>query len=134
MTNPNEDLVRDLYAAFSAGDADGMRRVFDPNVRWHQPGRSVLAGDHVGVDAVFAFFGKVAEVSAGTFAVELHDVVAGPEHTVALHTGRGQAHGVNLEDHNVLVIDCEDGRVREVWEHHENLYNVDAFWGGASDA
>ena len=88
----------------------------------------------MGVDAVFAFFGKVAEVSAGTFAVELHDVVAGPEHTVALHTGRGQAHGVNLEDHNVLVIDCEGGRVREVWEHHEDLYDVDAFRGAAGGA
>lgn len=47
--------------------------------------------------------------------------------TVALHTGRGQVDGANLEDHNVLVIDCEGGRVREVWEHHENLYDVDAF-------
>ncbi len=129
MTQLDEALVRNLYQAFSEQDADTMQKLFDPDVVWHQPGRSVLAGDHRGVNAVFGFFGKVAEISEGTFTVELHDVVAGAEHTVALHTGRGQAHGKTLEDHNALIIHCNAGRVSEVWEHHADLYAVDAFWG-----
>ena len=129
MSHQDEELVRSLYKAFSEQDADTMRKLFDPNVVWHQPGRSVLAGDHRGVDAVFGFFGKVAEISEGTFTVELHDVVAGNEHTVALHTGRGQAQGRTLNDHNALVLHCNAERVEEVWEHHADLYAVDAFWG-----
>lgn len=129
MTHQDEALVRNLYQAFSAQDAETMRQLFDPDVVWHQPGRSVLAGDHRGVDAVFGFFGKVAEISGGTFTVELHDVIAGTEHTVALHTGRGRAGGKTLEDHNTLVMHCSAGRVREVWEQHADLYAVDAFWG-----
>lgn len=129
MTHQDESLVRNLYRAFSEQDADTMQKLFDPEVVWHQPGRSVLAGDHRGVEAVFGFFGKVAEISEGTFTVELHDVVAGAEHTVALHTGRGQARGRTLEDHNTLVMHCDAGRVREVWEQHADLYDVDAFWG-----
>lgn len=56
-------------------------------------------------------------------------MVAGDEHTVSMHTGRGQAHGQTLEDHNVIVWHCSNGRITEVWEHHEDLYAVDSFWG-----
>ena len=129
MTHGDEVLVRNLYQAFSERDADTMQKLFDPEVVWHQPGRSVIAGDYRGVDAVFGFFGKVAEISEDTFTVELHDVLAGAERTVALHTGRGQAHGKTLDDHNVLILRCNAGRVSEVWEHHADLYAVDAFWG-----
>ena len=129
MTHPNETLVRDLYQAFSEQDGETMQRLFDPEVVWHQPGRSVLAGDHRGVGAVFGFFGQVAELSEGTFTAELHDVVAGDVHTVAIHNGRAQAHGKTLDDHNALIMHCKDGRVTEVWEQHSDLYAVDDFWG-----
>lgn len=125
----DEQVVRELYRAFTDGDAPKMQELFDPDVTWHQPGRSVLAGDHRGVNAVFDFFGRVAQISENTFTVELHDVVAGDGHTVSMHTGRGQAHGQTLEDHNVLVCHCSGGRITEVWEHHEDLYAVDSFWG-----
>ena len=60
MTHQNEQSVRDLYRAFTDGDAAKMQELFDPDVAWHQPGRSVLAGDHLGVNSVFEFFGRVA--------------------------------------------------------------------------
>ena len=129
MTQQDEQALRDLYAAFSAQDVAAMQQLFDPDVVWHLPGRSVLAGDHRGVDAVLAFFGRVAELSEGTFTVELHDVVASDEHVVSLHTGRGTARGRNLEDHNVIVAHLRGGRIAAVYEHHEDLYAVDAFWG-----
>lgn len=129
MAERDEQAVRELYRAFTAGDAAGLRELFDPEVVWHQSGQSVLAGDHRGVEAVFEFFGRVAQISEGTFTVELHDVASGDGHTVSLHTGRGQAHGQTLEDHNVLVCHCSGGRITEVWEHHQDSYAVDAFWG-----
>jgi uncharacterized protein len=55
---------------------DTLRELFDPEIVWHFPGRSVLAGDHRGTDAVLGFFGKTIELTAGTFQVEVHDVVA----------------------------------------------------------
>ncbi|WP_367323299.1 hypothetical protein [Streptomyces sp. HUAS ZL42] len=32
----------------SAGDVDALVKVFDPDVRWHIPGQSPLAGDFQG--------------------------------------------------------------------------------------
>lgn len=129
MGQQDAQVVRDLYEAFSAQDVPTMQRLFHPEVVWHQPGRGALSGDYRGIDAVLGFFGRVAELSEGTFTVDLHDVLSGEEHTASLHTGRGQARGQSLEDHNVLVLHVRDGRVTEVWEQHADLYAVDAFWG-----
>ena len=46
MGHPNEEVVRSGYEAFAKGDIDTLRALLDPDVVWHQPGRSVLAGDH----------------------------------------------------------------------------------------
>jgi ketosteroid isomerase-like protein len=128
MAHKNEEAVRTLYTAFGNQDMATLRQVFAADVVWHQSGRSPVAGDHKGVDAVFAFFGKVAELSENSFTAELHDVVANDEHAVSMHTGRAQARGKALEDRNVLVVHFRNGAIAEVCEHHEDLYAVDEFW------
>jgi ketosteroid isomerase-like protein len=56
MGHPNEDLVRRGYDAFSRGEMDTFRELLHPDIVWHAPGRSRLAGDHKGVDAVIGYF------------------------------------------------------------------------------
>lgn len=130
MTQQDEQVVRDAYTAFAAQDVPRMQQLFDPDVVWHEAGRSSLAGDHKGFEAVMAFFGRVAEISEGTFVGELHDVTSSSEgHAVSLHTGRAQAGGRTLEDHEALVWHVQGGRLAEVWAHHHDLYASDAFWG-----
>lgn len=129
MTHPTEELVRRVYEEFAAGDMDGLRSDFDPEIVWHNPGRGAVAGDYRGIDDVLAFFGKVGEISAGTFTAELRDVLANDAHAVALHVGRAQSGERTLDEINVLVIHTRQGRVSEVWEHHHDLYAVDEFWG-----
>ena len=85
MAHPNEELVRRGYDAFAKGDMDTLRELFDPGIVWHFPGRSPLAGDHRGVDAVLGFFGRTMELTAGTFRAELHDVVGDDRHAVGMH-------------------------------------------------
>ena len=90
MAHPNEALVRRGYEAFNKGDTQTLREVFDPEIVWHFPGRSVLAGDHRGTDALLGFFGRTMELTAGTFRVELHELVADDQHTVGLHLATGE--------------------------------------------
>jgi uncharacterized protein len=96
MAHPNEELVRRGYDAFAKGDMDTLRELFDPQIVWHFPGRSPLAGDHRGVDAVLGFFGRTMELTAGSFRVEVHDVVADDRHTVGLHLSTGEREGRTL--------------------------------------
>jgi uncharacterized protein len=111
MAHPNEELVRRDYDAFAREDMDTLRELFDPGIIWHFPGRSPLAGDHRGTDAVLGFFGRTMELTAGTFRAELHDVLADDRHTVGMHQVTGEREGRTLEDREVLVFTSATARL-----------------------
>ena len=127
MAHPNEELVRRGFDAFSKGDLDTVRALFDPDAVWHAPGRSRLSGDHRGVDDILDFFARTMELTGGTFRVELHDVLANDEHAVALYVARGEREGRSLEDRSVLVSHVRNGTFVETWQHSEDQYAADEF-------
>ena len=129
MAHPNEQLIRSGYAAFAAGDMTTLREIFAADAVWHAPGHSVLAGDHRGIDAILGFFGQTMELTGGTFRAELHDVVAGDEHGVGLHTSRAERQGRTLQDRSVLVFHLRDGKATEVWQYVEDPDTFDQFLG-----
>ena len=129
MAHPNEDLVREAYAAFGRGDMDALRdKFFTQDVRYHVTDRSPLAGDYEGVDQVLQFFARIFEISGGTFSFELHDVLANDEHAVALVTVRGERAGKQLNDNMVQISHLRDGKAYEVWNQATDQYAQDEFW------
>jgi uncharacterized protein len=129
MAHPNEDLVREGFAAFTRGDMDALRnQFFAADVRWHVPGRSLLSGDYEGPEQVIQFFTRIFELTGGTFSVELHDVLANDEHAAQLLTIRGERAGKQLNDNQVLVYHFRDGKVSETWTQVTNQYAVDEFF------
>ena len=91
--HPNVELFRRAYAAFTTANFDALAEVFDENTVWHQPGQNPLSGDHVGRDATFASFAKEFELSGGTYAPTVHDVLANDEHIVALMHSTAEREG-----------------------------------------
>jgi ketosteroid isomerase-like protein len=112
--HPNAALIRAGYEAFAAGDMGKVGELLSPDIVWHAPGSNPLSGDQVGVEAVLANFGKLFELTAGTFGQEIHDVVANDDHVVALvtqwweqpHPHRGGS---------VHVWHVKDGKATEAW-------------------
>src|SRR5829696_3363032 len=117
MAHPNEDLTRRGFDAFAKGDVDTLRELFDQDAVWHVPGRSQLAGDHRGMDAIL-----------GNFGIDLHDVVANDEHAVAIYVTRGERQGRTLETRNVLVSHIRNGKLTEAWLMSEDQYAADEFF------
>lgn len=129
MAHPNENLVRESLAAFGRGDIDALRNQYwASGMRVHYPGRSALAGDYDGVAQVLGFFGRVRQLSGGTFRTELHDVVASDDHVVALFTARADRADRHLEDRIVEVFHIRDGKLAEAWLYPADLYVSDQFW------
>jgi hypothetical protein len=127
MAHPNEELVRRGFDAFSKGDVETLRGLFDQDAVWHTPGRGPIAGDHRGVDAILGFFAQTMERTGGTFRVELHDIVANDEHAVSLYVARGEREGRTLEDKSVLVGHVRNGKFGETWMYSEDQYAADEF-------
>ena len=89
-----ESLIRRAYQDFESGDLDLLGVVMAPDVVWHEPGRSTLAGDYKGPEAVLGFLGQLRVRSGGTFTIEVLDVLSEPERAVVLqHSPRGAQPG-----------------------------------------
>ena len=128
MTHPNEDLVRKGFVAFQSGDMATLNELFADDLVWHSPGRSQLSGDYRGKAAVMAFFQKTVELTAGTFKLEIHDVLANDTHGVALVHATGEREGRTLDDDTVQVFHIVDGKVTEQWLCPGDQAASDAFW------
>ena len=128
MTHPNEELLSRGFEAFSKGDMGAVAALFADDIVWHSPGRGPLSGDHRGRDQVLGLFAKQAELTGGTFRVEVHDLLANDEHGVALTTARGERGGKAWEGKSVLVFHVREGKATEVWLHPDDLYASDEFF------
>lgn len=129
MTHPNEELVREAFAAFNRGDMDALQKCWTEDVRWHQPGRSPLAKDYEGMEQVIQLFARFAELTGGTATAELHDAFANDVNGVALCTIRGERAGKQPLVNNVSqVYRFRDGEIAEIWMYQYDLYAVDEFF------
>ncbi len=125
MTHPNEELVRKGYEAFATGDMDTMRQVLDPDVIWHAPGRSPLAGDYRGIDEVIGYFGRSMEVTQGSLRVVIDDVMVNDRGAAVVQRASAQRNGKSIDDLGVNVFRIRDGRAVEVWQHWGDPYAAD---------
>ncbi len=127
--HPNAILIRRLYDAFVRGGyVETVREVFSEEVVWHLPGSGPLAGEHRGLEAVLAAIGKFETLSGGSIRLEVHDVLAGDEHAVALLRARGAREGKRYESREVDVFHLAQGKVTELWSFTEDQRTTDEFW------
>ena len=126
--HPNVGLIRNGYEAFNKGDMATLTELFNEDTVWHEPGNNPLSGEHRGRDAVFAFFGRLAELSGGTWRAELHDVLANDEHAVALSRLTGTRQGKEINSVGVQVYHVRNERLTEAWNLFPDQRAQDEFW------
>ncbi len=126
--NENAAVVRSGYEAFARGDLATVTSLFSPDIVWHIPGSSPLAGDRRGPADVVAFFGDLAAMSGGTFSLQLHDLLASDDHVVALGHQTAQRNGKTLDEDLVHVWHVSDGKATEFWGVPYDAAAADAFW------
>ncbi len=126
--HPHIDTFRRVYQAFSAGDMVALRELFAEDVVWHTPGHHPIAGDYTGMDATLDSFEREAELSGGTYDVEVRDVLANDEHTLALLHATAEREQKRLDQDYAIVFHVRDDRIAEAWEVWTDQEACDAFW------
>jgi ketosteroid isomerase-like protein len=126
--HPNVALVRKGYEAFAKGDIATLTELFAENVVWHVPGNMPFSGEHRGRQAVFAAFGRFAEVSGGTYRFELHDILANDEHAVALGRSTASRQGRQLSSLDIEVYHVSNGKATEIWSFVQDVRKSEEFW------
>ena len=129
MAHPNEDIVRQGYKAFGEGDLDTLRSLFAPDAVHVATGNSALAGEYKGVDEILGYYGKLFELSNGTFAAELQSTKAqGDDTVVATHRDKGQRGDKTLDQDETLTFTLADGKFTRLEETHSDQAAYDDFW------
>ena len=108
---------------------DDLPMFFDESASWHTPGRSSIAGDRKGRDAVFAQFGRYGGETGGTFkATLLHLLKSDDGSVVGVHRNTAERNGKRLDVLCCIVFKLKDGRCISGREHFYDLYAWDEFW------
>jgi uncharacterized protein len=126
--HPNLQRIRAGYEAFDKGDLAALDELWQPDIRWHEPGTGPLAGTYEGRDAVLGLFAQTMELTGGSFRVELLQACADDEYGVALvrtTAHRGDRHLSLLNTHVMRIV---DGRTAEFWEASTDPAAMDAFF------
>jgi uncharacterized protein len=77
----NKELIKKGYAAFSSGDVETVMDLFDDDIVWVQPGKSVISGTYRGKAEVMELLGEFAEKR---LTVKVNGLVAEGDTVVAL--------------------------------------------------
>jgi hypothetical protein len=129
MAHPNEDLLRRGYEAFGSGDMDTVLAIFADDIVWHVGGSNQTSGDYHGHQEVMGFFGKLMELSGGTFHLDIHDILANDTHGVVLVTALGERDGQTLTAREANIWHLADGKATEFWAFAEDQADIDEFFG-----
>ena len=125
----NAAIMRRGYEAFNKGDMNTLTEIFDEGASWQTPGRSKLANDYKGREAVFAYFGRLGLETGGTFRANLEHLLADDGgRVVGIQRNSAERDGKHLDVAVCIVFELKNGRVTGGREHFHDLYAYDEFW------
>ena len=124
MADAGADLVRQYFEAVRT-DHTQTARLYAPDATLHYVGRHVLGGVYRGPQEIMELFRRSREAFRGTQRLELHDVVSGDDHVVALLDGSAEHGGERRYWRRVVVFHVRDGAIAEQWIHDSDQHVVE---------
>ena len=128
MTHPHAELLRKFYDSFVKSDLTSMLSVCSDDVTFQVPGKSKLAGKFTKATVGPQLVGKIAELSQGSFKLEIHDIMASDQHGMVLTTNTVTRNGTKHEYRAVHVWRIQNGKLLAWYEYPRDLYQYDAIW------
>ena len=120
--HPHAVLYRKALEAFSAGDTDAVLPLMAEDIVWHYiAGDEPFRGRDEVLEAMQAFEGV-------EFDLDIHDVVAGDDHTVALVQATVRAGGEEFTYRTAEILHIDDGQVTERWAFSDDTQAIADFF------
>ena len=128
MSSAFEAFARCQGAMYRGGDAEAVRERLTPEVVWHVPGTSPIAGDHRGRDAVMAYFERRRALAGGAMTIIPGAQLVSGDTVIQLADGRIERAGESLRWRTAGIYRFEGDRVAEAWLVPLELDAFDAIW------
>lgn len=124
----NQALIEGAYNAFAQGDISAVLEVFADDILWHVPGRGVLSRDYRGHAAILGFFQHVVQLSAGTFRIQIEEVLAKRDRVIVLVTESATRGGREWSSPQVHAWTIRNGKAVVFWQFQGDQQTEDEFW------
>ena len=128
MADSKEDIIRRGYKAFSEGDMETLGSLYTDDVVQTMPGNNQISGEYKGRDNVLGLYGKLFELSGGTFAVELTSVEAKGDKVVTVHQTKAERGGKSLTDDESIAFSFSGDKITRLDLTAGDQAVVDDFW------
>ncbi len=131
INNSGIDGIWVRYDALLAGDVSAAAVVLDDASILHVPGRSGLAGDYQGTEAIVGLFGRMAEYTHDTLQLDSPRLVAEDIRMLVLQGHMSAtASQTHLDTDVIHALSLRGDKIQEAWLFSLNQDDFDEFWAG----
>lgn len=124
--HPNAALVRKMGEAMMSDDPQAAAAFLADDIEWHEIGR---AEPIRGKAALADRFMGAEPPDWQITGVEIHDVIANDDHTVALGTATATRGGKTLTYRTAEIYHIRDGKVTARWSFSDDTAAINEFFG-----
>ena len=122
-------LVKRGYAAFNAADIATLTELIADDAVQTMVGNNIVSGEFKGRDNILGMYGKIAEVTNGTYKVEVEQTFTDGNGTVVVvHRQTAEREGKRLDNRQALVFRIEGGKVVSLTDTSDDVALDDAFY------
>ena len=127
-----DEIVREFHRRqaefYAGGDPEPLREMLTDDIVWHVPGRSPIAGDHEGIEAVMGYFHRRRALARASFRIEVRAVLGQDDIVMQLAGGTAELGGESVAWETVGVFRVREGRIAEGRLVPFDLYLFDRVW------
>ena len=128
MADSREDIIRRGYRAFGEGDMETLGSLYTDDVVQTMSGNNPLSGEYQGRDNVLGLYGKIFELSGGTYKAELKSVKTEGDKVVSVHHSQGERGGKTLSDDESIEFSFSGDKITRLDVTAGDQTTVDDFW------
>ncbi len=113
---------------YLGGPVEPVAQMLAPDVIWHVPGTSPIAGDHTGRADVLAYFARRRELAGTSMRITEHMHVSYDDVYVSIADGSALLGGEQRSWRTAGLYRVDDGRLAEAWLVPADMAAFDAAW------
>jgi uncharacterized protein len=128
--HPDIALIKKGYEAFNAADVDALSKLIADDAVQHMPeGGNQFSGDHKGRDDILAMYGRLGEITGGTFRATPNLFTTDGRGTVVVqHDYEGTRDGTDVHQPNILIFRVQNGKIVELTDTTSDLDRYNELW------
>ena len=128
--HPDVTLVKRGYDAFNSADIAALTEIIADDAVQTMVGNNLVSGEFKGRDNILAMYGKLAELTNGTYRVEIEQTFTDGNGTVVVvHHQTATREGKRLDNRQALIFRIVGGKVVSLTDASDDIAIDDDFYG-----